>query len=239
MRDHVDRSDRSFDSITTIKVSAISFALDKSTNLIDAGDALAVTISELPSDKGVYVRQCALPADGTRPTNCDNAAAVWASNVASALTQGGVDASKAIPFNLKGAFVGQAGLIDCQLVACGVYLERDWNGLSDRSLDTFVPVSFGAPIAAKQVVSGWKKAPGSVRLKAGKSLELAKKSLKTRQGNALNWSASSPKICKLVKSSKTVSVKAVKAGNCVVTATVPGSTRAIAKTFTWKVKVSK
>ncbi len=241
VRDHVQSSDRSFDSITTINVSTIAFSLEKSTGLVDAGEQFSATITGLPSDKGVYLRQCELPADGTRPTNCDDADAVWASNVAAALNQGGVDASKSIPFRAKGIFTSTKNgkLIDCQLVACGVYLERDFNGLNDRSLDTFLPISFLAPVQVAQKVTGWKKAPGAVQLKLGKSLVLGKTSLKTKQGNALTWSTPTPKICKVVQANKTVSVKAVKAGTCVVTAVAPGTTRALAQTFKWRVNVTK
>ena len=239
MRDHVDPTDRSFDSITPIKVSAITFALDKRFDLVDAGDEIAITISGLPSDDGVYVRQCELPADGSRPTNCDNAGAVWASNNADALTQGGVDASKAIPLRVKGVFSGPSGVIDCQNKTCGVYLERDWNGLSDRSLDTLISIVFYQPIPVQQTVVGWKQAPGSARLKVGKTLDLAKKSVKTKQGNPLTWKSNAANVCKVVQSSKGVSVKALKAGNCVVTAKANATTRALEKTFTWKVKVSK
>jgi len=239
MRDHVDPTDRSFDSITSLKVSTISFGLSKQIDLVDAGDEISVSISGLASDEGVYVRQCQLPTDGSRPTNCDNAGAVWATNVAGGLTQGGVDASKPVPLRIKGVFAGQSGLVDCQNVLCAVYVERDWNGLTDRSLDTLMPVVFSQPIPVKQTVIGWKQAPGSVRLKVGKTLDLAKKSVKTKQGNALTWSTPTPKICKVVPAGKTVSVKAVKAGTCVVTAVAPGTTRALAKTFKWRVNVTK
>lgn len=238
-RDHVDRSDRSFDSITPITVSAISFSVNKTVSLVDAGDELSVSVSGLASDKGIYVRQCELPTDGTRPTKCDNAAAVWASNDASAHNLGAVDAGKDVVLRVKGHFVDKGQVIDCQLTSCGVYLERDWNGLSDRTLDTFATISFAAPVQVKQAVSGWKKSPGSTGLKIGKSLELAKKSLKTKQGNTLTWKTNNQSICKLVQTGNSITVKAVKAGTCLVTAQAPMTSRTHGMTFAWKVKVSK
>jgi hypothetical protein len=91
----------------------------------------------------------------------------------------------------------------------------------------------------KQAVSGWKKLPGSTGLKIGKSLELAKKSLKTRQGNTLTWKTNNQSICKLVQTGNSITVKAVKAGTCLVTAQAPMTPRTHGMTFAWKVKVSK
>jgi len=240
-RDHnnSDSTDIRWNSITTINVSTISFALDKATGLVDAGEQFSATITGLPSNQGVYVLQCELPADGTRPSNCDIPNAVWASNVAGALSQGGVDASKAVPFRATGTFLSHGNLIDCQLTSCGVFLERDWNGPTDHSLDTALPISFAAPVQVAQKVTGWKKAPGKVKLKPGKSVALAKKSLQTKQGTALTWATDKPAVCTLNTAGKAVKVVAVSAGKCVVTASAPETTRTIAKTFTWKVKVSK
>jgi len=239
VRDHVQSSDRSFDSVTKINVSTISFSLEKSTGLVDAGEQFSATITGLPSDKGVYILQCQAPTDDTRPTKCDVPNAVWASNVASALTQGGVDASKAVPFRATGTFVSGSNVVDCQLTACGVYVERDWNGLNDRSLDTFLPISFLAPVQVAQGVTGWKKAPGALKLNLGKSVALANESLKTKQGNSLTWSSNKPNHCKLIQTGNLVKVKAVKAGKCVISATAPATSRTLAKIFTWRIKAAK
>ena len=238
-RDHMDRSDRSFDSITPITVSAMSFSLDKSGSLIDAGDEVSVSLAGVPSDKGVYVRQCELPADGTRPTKCDNAAAVWASNDANTFTMGAVDASKAVTLKVKGHFTDKGQTIDCQVTACGIYVERDWNGLTDRTLDTLATIAFAGPVQVNQEVKGWKTAPGRVTVMVTKSVALAKKSLQTKQGNGLTWSTDKPAVCKVDKAGKSVKVVGLKSGKCVVTASAPATTRTFAKTFTWRVKVSK
>lgn len=239
VRDHVQSSDRSFDSITKINVSTIAFSLEKSTGLADVGEQFSATITGLPSDKGVYILQCQAPTDDTRPTKCDVPNAVWASNVAGALTQGGVDASKPVPFRATGTFVSGSNVVDCQLTACGVYVERDWNGLNDRSLDTFLPISFLAPVQVAQRVTGWKKAPGALKLNLGKSVALANKSLKTKQGKSLTWSTNKPNHCKLIQTGNVVKVKAVKAGTCVVSATAPATSRTLAITFTWRIKAPK
>ncbi|NBX70924.1 MAG: hypothetical protein EBQ98_03355, partial [Actinobacteria bacterium] len=90
-----------------------------------------------------------------------------------------------------------------------------------------------------QGVTGWKKAPGALKLKLGKSVALANESLKTKQGNSLTWSSNKPNHCKVIQTGNVVKVKAVKAGTCVITATAPLTSRTFSKTFTWTVTVKK
>jgi hypothetical protein len=238
-RDNADSTDRSLDSITPITLSSLAVEIDKTEDLVDAGDELSVSITGIPANQGVYVRECEVPADGGRPVKCDNPNAVWASNDETALTQGGVDAGAPFTVKVKGLFALPTGSVDCQVTQCGLFIERDSKGLSDRSLDASTPINFAEAVKVKQVVTGWKKAPGAVKLKLKKSITLASASLKSSQGNTLTWKTNNKKSCTIVVAKDSVNIKAGKAGKCVITATAPESVRTSAASFTWKVTVAK
>lgn len=238
MRDHVDRTDRSFNTFTPIQVSAIAFSLNKSTGLIDNGDSVQVSIAGLPADKGVYARQCEIPTAGTRPVNCDNARAVWATNVVPNQSLGGVPANLPFTLNVSGWFKGKTGGVDCQLVKCGIYLESDWTALSNRSLDTLLPISFAGMKKLRQTVTTWKTTPGSKSLKVGTSLNLFETGLTTAQGNALSWRTSNASRCAISTTGAYVTVTGKTRGTCTINATAAVSPRGVATTFTWQLTVT-
>ena len=120
---------------------------DRSTALVAAGDVVKVTINNLPTDTGVYVRLCAgSMADvmKARPADCFGQGA-WVSNAATSIAQHAADAS-AGPVNLdvKSVFTSGASTVDCSVVACGIHIRRDHLGSTDFSLDRFIPVTFAA-----------------------------------------------------------------------------------------------
>jgi len=238
LRDHIAPSDRTYDSITPITVGSISFALNKSAGLVDAGDQVSVSVSGLAADKGIYIRQCEIPANGTRPTRCDSTSQLWASNVATDITElEAADASKEIKLNVSGRFIAAGLYTDCQLVTCGVYVQHDFADLSDRSLDAITTISFAPTIKVKQDVSSWKTAPKALTIKAGKFVSLAKFNVTSTKGYPITWTTSNPKSCKIVQTSTLINATALKAGSCVITATAPLTSRTFEKKFTWTVTV--
>lgn len=239
MRDHVDFSDRSLDTLIPIKVSNLTITASRATNFVDAGEVFTITINGLATNQGVYVRECAISDVTARPTNCDNANAVWASVWPAALGMGGVDASKPVPFKVWGEFKGSKGNVDCQLVTCGIYIERDFNGLSDRSLDTLQLIAFSSPVKKSQTVAKWSTKPSTFRLIKGRSTELAKLPLVTNRGEVLTWAVNNSRLCSITATAKNVYVKGLAAGDCVVTATAAENLRGARTTFAWTVKVSK
>ena len=238
-RDHVDFSDRSFDSVTPISLSPVKLSVSKTADLVDAGDKVSVTLSGLDADKGVYVRLCQIPADGSRPSSCDDPGAVWATNLAAELTQGAVDASKAFDLRVKGYFFKSSKLIDCQIVQCGVFIERDWHNFGDHTIDALVPVTFSQATIQDQTVNTWKFKPGKTTLKVGKTLVLAPKSAKSVQGTLLTWKTNSNKVCKVATTKTALQIQALSAGECVVTAQAKSGPRLNAASFTWSIKIAK
>lgn len=237
-RDHLDRTDRSLDTVTPLTFSALAPALDKSTALTDASDSIAVSLNGLGDGQGVYVRLCAAGDLAQRPTDCDGQG-VWASKNAAMLSVGAVDAANPISLPVRGSFLNGATRIDCQLVACGVFIRLDHLASSDHSLDTFIPVTFAKPIAVKQGAGKWLKATGSHRAKLGQALYLANVATKTAQGSTLAWKSQTPSVCVVRTVGTKISVKTSKVGRCTVTAVAKSSSRLQAATFSWGFTVTR
>ncbi|NBV90154.1 MAG: hypothetical protein EBR84_01910 [Actinobacteria bacterium] len=239
IRDHVDFSDRSLDTLIPIKVSTLTKTASKVANFVDAGEVFSITINGLTTNQGVYVRECAISDVTARPTNCDNANAVWASVWPAALGMGGVDGSKPVPFKVWGEFKGSKGNVDCQLVTCGIYIERDFNGLTDRGLDTLQLITFSAPVKKAQTVAKWSTKPSTFNLKKGVATELAKMPITTVRGDALTWTVDNKSLCSITVAAKNVLVRGLAVGNCIVTATAPETLRSTQTSFVWRVRVIK
>ena len=242
MRDHGDLTDRSLDSVTPITLSTLIPTLNKTSGLADAGDSITVTITGLDSDKGIYVEECQLPTDGSKPSDCYSVGGfpgVWATNVSANLSIGATDASKSFVLPVIGSFNAGSSLIDCQIVSCGVFTRRDHLGSTDRTLDTVIPLSFATPVKVSQSVTRWNKAPKTYRVKVKATLELTSKKTVTDKGTALTWATSNAAVCKLVKVHKAQHVKALKTGQCTVSAQAEGSSRLLPVTYTWSIKVIK
>lgn len=146
----------------TTPAQAADFAVtaDKSSNLAVAGDTVTVTLANLPTGQGVYLRLCAgtlADVAKARPAECVGMdKTVWVSSLASALRQGAVEATGPLAVSVVGQFAAGGKDIDCSAVSCGIHVRRDHFGGTDFSLDRFIPVSFGtpAPTAQASVVAG-------------------------------------------------------------------------------------
>jgi hypothetical protein len=128
-----------------------SVTADKSTNLIAAGDTVTVSLANIPTDAGVYVRLCqGTPADAMkgRPANCFGQGA-WVSTFAASKAQGAADATAPIKLAVKAQFASGANNVDCLTQACMIHIRRDHLAPTDFSLDRVVAVTFSAEAVAK------------------------------------------------------------------------------------------
>ena len=145
---------------TPAQAADFTVTADKTANLKAAGDTVALTLSNLPTGQGVYLRLCAGAAADVakaRPTECVGMdKTVWVSSLASALRQGAVELTTPMPLAVVAQFAAGGKNIDCSVVACGIHVRRDHFGGTDLSLDRFIPVTFGlpAPTAQAAVVAG-------------------------------------------------------------------------------------
>jgi hypothetical protein len=144
-----------------------SVSADKSTNLIAAGDTVTVTLANIPTDAGLYVRLCqGTPADAMkgRPANCFGQGA-WVSTFAASKAQGAADATAPIKLAVKAQFTSGANGVDCLTQACLIHIRRDHMAPTDFSLDRVIPVTFTAeapetpaPVAKKPMTKAELKA---------------------------------------------------------------------------------
>lgn len=142
-----------------------SVSADKSTNLIAAGDTVVVSLANIPTDAGLYVRLCqGTPADAMkgRPANCFGQGA-WVSTLAASKAQGAADATQPIKLAVKAQFTSGANNVDCLTQACLIHIRRDHMAPTDFSLDRVIPVTFvaeaaPAPVAKKPMTKAQMKA---------------------------------------------------------------------------------
>jgi hypothetical protein len=148
-RDHNGPGDLSLDTVVPVTFApAYSVALAKTANLVAVGDSIAVTVSGLPKNNGIYVRLCAAPAVvSERPTDCFGQG-VWASTDSAQLGFGAVDANAVINLAVQAAFTQNSNQIDCAVVSCGVFVRRDHLDSTDTSLDSFTPITFAVPVVS-------------------------------------------------------------------------------------------
>lgn len=133
----------------TQAAETFSVTVSKTLDLVADGETVSVTLANLPQGKGVYVLQCAAPSvAGERPTLCNSATQKWVTTSLPVGTPGVVAPGAPVPLSVAAAFTytnratGQSSVVDCTTSQCGVFVRLDHFFTTDRSLDTFVPISF-------------------------------------------------------------------------------------------------
>lgn len=125
----------------TAQADGLTASLSKNTNISRDGESITLNIEGVPAGQGVYILQCAAPAvAGERPTTCvGQSKTIWASTIS---TPGAQTLNATMVVLVDRQFVSGGNTIDCALTSCGVFIRRDHNGPTDKSLDTFLPFSF-------------------------------------------------------------------------------------------------
>ena len=151
-RDHMDPTDKSLDTFIPVAFAPVyGVQVSKVAGLVRAEDTVNVSVVGLAKNTGVYVRECAKGADGSRPTDCDGQG-IWATNDSQWLAYGATDVSGALALKVHESFVANGKTVDCDTVGCGIFVRRDHLGAGDTSLDTFVALAF-TPVAAKKTAT--------------------------------------------------------------------------------------
>ena len=150
----------SFGVITTPAnaASQLTVTISKTSELSQGGETVAISISNIPTNQGVYVYQCASDSASPRPASavCRIAMSdsLWVSTSAISQSQGATDASLSQNFSLTKAFTNSGTTYDCMLTSCGIFIRRDHLGGGDFSLDVIYPITFKAnPVAAAPSVA--------------------------------------------------------------------------------------
>jgi hypothetical protein len=125
----------------TAHAEGLTASLSKNTDISRDGEAVTLNISGVPSGQGVYILQCVTPTvSGERPTVCvGQNKTIWASTIS---TPGAQPLTPTMNLTIERQFVSGANTIDCSVSSCGIFVRRDHNGPSDKSLDTFLTISF-------------------------------------------------------------------------------------------------
>lgn len=119
----------------------LTASLSKSTGLSRDGEVVTLNIAGVLSGQGVYILQCVTPTvAGERPTTCvGQSKTIWASTTS---TPGAQALEPTMNLTLDRQMVSGANTIDCSVSSCGVFIRRDHNGPTDKSLDVFLPIAF-------------------------------------------------------------------------------------------------
>jgi hypothetical protein len=209
-------------SVTPAQAADFAVTADKSKNLVAAGDTVTVTLANLPTGQGVYLRLCAgtlAEVAKARPADCVGMdKTVWASSLAAALRQGATEAAEPKAVSVVAQFSSAGKTIDCAVVACGIHVRRDHFGGTDFSLDRFIPVTFAAaapaaPIAPTAVAS---VAAGKVKIQVanakGQKVTFvvgSKKYVRTLNSDAYTFTAAAAKGAKTVKVSAVLGSRSI------------------------------
>lgn len=106
---------------------------------IAAGQTVHIALSGYPT-AGLYILECVKPADGVRPTLCNQAAQLWITTA-----QGGSFAPTAdIQFKPTAQFTSGTTAVDCTKDICGIFVRLDHTAPTDTSEDQFIPLTFAA-----------------------------------------------------------------------------------------------
>jgi hypothetical protein len=137
----------------TASDGARSLSVSQVSDLDPNGQTLAVSGAGFSPDKGVYVAFCVIPATNQTPTPCGGGmdltaatgASLWISSNAPDYGDG-----LATAFGPGGTFSGTLTVtprindaLDCRQLRCAIVTRADHTRTADRSLDLFVPVTFG------------------------------------------------------------------------------------------------
>lgn len=207
---------------TPAQAADFSVTADKSKNLVAAGDTVTVTLANLPTGQGVYLRLCAgtlADVAKARPADCVGMdKTVWASSLAAALRQGATDAAEPKAVAVVAQFTSAGKTIDCAVVACGIHVRRDHFGGTDFSLDRFIPVTFAAaaPTAPAAPTAVASVAAGKVQIQVanakGKSVTFVvgnKKYVRTVNSDAYTFTTAAAKGAKTVKVSAVLASRSI------------------------------
>ena len=208
----------------TTPAQAADFAVtaDKSKNLVAAGDTVTVTLANLPTGQGVYLRLCAgtlAEVAKARPADCVGMdKTVWASSLAAALRQGATEAAEPKVVSVVAQFTSAGKTIDCAVVSCGIHVRRDHFGGTDFSLDRFIPVTFAAaaPTAPATPTAVASVAAGKVKIQVanakGQKVTFvvgSKKYVRTVNSDDYTFTAAAAKGAKTVKVSAVLGSRSI------------------------------
>lgn len=216
--------------------AAVSVSVSKVAKLTDL-EVVSIKLASVPAGQGVYISQCFKPTLGQRAGTgliCNGSVTetgtmIWATTDAQ---RGSLAATSELVLMFRSTFTkvdasGASKTYDCGVSNCSLFVYRDHRGITDRALDTIVPLNFLPRQTVALAKLGLKRNGASY--KAGESVSLSASKLKTSKGKAVYVSSDETRsVCRTAgtkNSSASFTIKFRKPGTCQVTLFADGSAK--------------
>lgn len=204
--------------------AAIAVSLSQQISLVD-GTVIDVQVAGIPATQGVYIQQCYRPEIGQRAATglkCNGSlqqtdVMIWASMDGA---RGSQSAAGPIKFTVRESVTVGSTTYQCGAWDCFLFVYRDHRGITDRALDTIVPLVFLAKQEVKPRSLGLPK-PGST-VAVGSSRRLDNESLATEQGVDVRVRSATKSTCTVSRDSRVTTVRFVAKGECRLTLIAKG-----------------
>lgn len=215
--------------------AAVAVSLSRQISLVD-GDAIEVRLANVPATQGVYIQQCYRPEIGQRSITglkCNGSlqetdVMIWATMDGA---RGSQSAVAPLTFTVRETVTAGGTTYRCGAWDCFLFVYRDHRGITDRSLDTIVPLVFLVDQQVKTRLFGMAKDGASVRV--GSSMPLRTNSMVSEQGVDVRVRSTTPSVCTVSRGAVTTSIRFVSRGSCVVNVMAKGD--AVFKRYSQKI----
>ena len=219
--------------------ATLAVSLSRQISLVD-GDAIEVRLANVPATQGVYIQQCYRPEIGQRSITglkCNGSlqetdVMIWATMDGA---RGSQSATAPLTFTVRESVTTGGTTYRCGAWDCFLFVYRDHRGITDRSLDTIVPLVFLVEQQVKTRSFGMAKDGASVRV--GGTMPLRTISMVSEQGVDVRVRSTTPSVCTVSRGTVTTSIRFVSRGSCVVNVVAKGDAvfERYSQKFTYKV----
>jgi hypothetical protein len=202
--------------IASPAAATLAVSLSKQ-NSLQEGDVVEVRLAGVPATQGVYIQQCYRPQIGQRAATgllCNGSlqqtdVMIWASMDGA---RGSQSAAAPLKFTVRESVTVGSTTYKCGAWDCFLFVYRDHRGITDRTLDTIVPLVFLADQQVKPRTMGLPK-DGSV-VRVGTSKRLNNEFLATEQGVDVRVRSTTPNVCTASRAAGATTVRFVARGEC-------------------------
>lgn len=203
-------------AIATPAAATLGVSLSQQISLKD-GDVIEIRLAGVPATQGVYLQQCYRPEIGQRAATglkCNGSlqqtdVMIWASMDGA---RGSQSAAAPLKFTVRESVTVGSDTFRCGAWDCFLFVYRDHRGISDRALDTIVPLVFLAEQQVKPRTLGLAKDGSAVRV--GTAKRLNNDELVTEQGVDVRVRSTTPSVCSVSRTSVTTTVRFIARGDC-------------------------
>jgi len=204
--------------------AAVAVSLSQQISLVD-GIVVDVRLAGVPATQGVYIQQCYRPEIGQRAATglkCngslqDTDVMIWATMDGA---RGSQSAASTLKFTVRETVTVGGNTYQCGAWDCFLFVYRDHRGITDRSLDTIVPLVF---LAEQQVnIRSFGMAKNGSKVRVGTTLRLRTEAMASEQGADVRVRSTTPKVCTVTPGKSVTTVRFQARGKCRLTVIAKG-----------------